>query len=272
MSSENTERRLGASEENTITDPNTGAVLTMDYGSSAEKANRNRLVDLFHNCPIPDHSVMANLGLFLTSKTLSRILFMDFLYRQCIDIQGVVMDFGTRWGQNMALFTSLRGIYEPFNRHKKIIGFDTFKGFPSLTERDGKSVMMEVGNISVTENYFEYLQELMEVQEADNSLSHIKKYDFAVGDATKQIHKYFENHPETIVALAYFDFDLYEPTKECLEALRPRLTKGSVIGFDELNDPDSPGETTALMDVFGLANIRLRRYRYASRVSYFIVE
>jgi hypothetical protein len=72
--------------------------------------------------------------------------------------------------------------------------------------------------------------------------------------------------------LAYFDFDLYKPTKECLEAIKPRLTKGSVVAFDELNDPDSPGETLALMEVFGLENITLKRYPYASRVSYFIVE
>ncbi len=42
--------------------------------------------------------------------------------------------------------------------------------------------------------------------------------------------------------------------------------------FDELNDPDSPGETTALMEVFGLNAVRLQRYRYASRVSFFVVE
>ena len=74
------------------------------------------------------------------------------------------------------------------------------------------------------------------------------------------------------MALAYFDFDLYEPTRKCLEAIRPRLVKGSILGFDELNDPDSPGETRALMEVFGLNNVRLRRFPHASRVSYFVVE
>ena len=44
------------------------------------------------------------------------------------------------------------------------------------------------------------------------------------------------------------------------------------MAFDELNDPDSPGETLALIEVFGLENIKLKRYPYASRVSYFIVE
>ncbi len=54
--------------------------------------------------------------------------------------------------------------------------------------------------------------------------------------------------------------------------IRPRLTKGSVVGFDELNDPDSPGETLALMEVIGLPNVRLKRFPHASRVSYFVVE
>jgi hypothetical protein len=244
----------------------------MNYGSEKENTVRDNLVQHFRKCPIPDDQVIMNLGMFLNSKSLSRILFMDFLYRQAIDIQGVIMDFGTRWGQNMSLFAAMRGIYEPFNRHKKIIGFDTFDGFPCVSKKDGMSEMIKQGNIKVTDEYLPYLDTLMSLQENDNPLGHIKKYDFAVGDACKTIHDYFKKHPETIVAMAYFDFDLYEPTKVCLEAIKPRLVKGSILGFDELNDPDSPGETAALMEVFGLNNIGLRRYRYASRVSYFIVE
>ena len=83
---------------------------------------------------------------------------------------------------------------------------------------------------------------------------------------------YLEENPETIIALAYFDFDLYEPTKVVLEAIKDRLVKGSIVGFDELNDHDAPGETRAVMEVLGLNNIRLERFRHASRTSYFVVE
>jgi hypothetical protein len=44
------------------------------------------------------------------------------------------------------------------------------------------------------------------------------------------------------------------------------------LGFDELNDPDSPGETLALMEVFGLNNISLKRISFTARTSYFVVE
>jgi len=245
------------------------------YRSSHEDKIRKRFVEHFRNCPIPDVDILLNLGLFLSSKNLSRILFMDFLYRQIVEVPGIAIEFGARWGQNLALFAAFRGIYDPFNRHRKIVGFDTFTGFPStsISNRDNRSALViQEGQLSCTSNYVDYLTTVMEYHEQDNPLSHIKKFELRAGDATKEIVKYLEEYPETIIALAYFDFDLYTPTKKCLEAIRGHLVKGSILGFDELNDRDSPGETLALNEVFGLNTINLRRWRYVSRASYFIVE
>jgi hypothetical protein len=243
-----------------------------DYSSGHETTIRQEIVGLLKNCPIPDDQIVSNLGLFLNSKNLSRILFMDHLFKQIVDIPGAVVEFGTRWGQNTALFSSLRGIYDPFNRHRKIIGFDTFTGFPEITPEDGKSEMMKKGNLTLTHAYFDYLTKIMEYHEQENPLAHIKKFELVQGDATIEIDKYFNKHPETIIALAFFDFDTYKPTKKCLQSIKSHVVKGSVLGFDELNDPDSPGETLALHEVFGLNNIRLKRHKFTSRTSYFIVD
>ncbi len=51
------------------------------------------------------------------------------------------------------------------------------------------------------------------------------------------------DNPQTIIALAYFDLALYEPTRKCLEAIRPHLVRGSILAMDELNSRDFPGET-----------------------------
>lgn len=242
------------------------------HTNSNEDSERRKLTKMLKNSPIPDDQVLSNLGLYLSSKDLSRILFMNFIYKKVINLQGVIFDFGTRWGQNLALFSAFRGIYEPFNRHKKIVGFDTFTGFPSINKKDGTSSLMKKGNIAVTNNYEAHLNKIMESHEALNPVSHIKKFELWRGDATIEIEKYFKKFPETIVALAYFDFDIYEPTKKCLEVIKPHLVKGSLLAFDELNDHDSPGETIALAEVFGLNNIKLRRFPYTSRISYFVVE
>ena len=243
-----------------------------DYASASEEQGREGLLDLLKNNPIPEEQLLSNIQLFIDSKNLSRILFMNELYKMAIDVQGVVMEFGTRWGPNAAQFAALTSIYEPFKRHKKIIAFDTFEGFPSVEKEDGNSDLMVPGQLALPDNYEEFLEKVMHLQESVNPLNHIKKFEVIKGDAITKLADYLQDHPETIVSLAYFDFDIYKPTKDCLDLIAERVTKGTVIGFDELNDPDSPGETTALMESFGLRNISLKRYRYASRVSYFIVE
>lgn len=242
------------------------------YSSEKEFKIREEIIELLKNTPIPTEQLLSNIGLFINSKNLSRILFMDFIFQKIVDVQGVVMEFGTRWGQNVALFSALRGIYDPFNRHRKIIGFDTFTGFPSVAAKDGSSEMMFQGNLALTKGYYEYLTKIMQYHEQESPQSHIKKFELIKGDATLEINKYLKKNPETIIALAYFDFDLYKPTKQVLLAIKPFLVKGSILAFDELNDPDSPGETLALKEVFGLNNIRLKRHPHTSRISYFVIE
>lgn len=243
------------------------------YRSKEEEDVRNSFAQHFRNCPIPDNDILQNLGLFISSKNLSRILFIDHIYKQILDVHGIVIEFGTRWGQNMSLFSALRGIYEPFNRHRKIVGFDTFTGFPDVSEKDSKSCsIMRKGGLACSDNYVEYLTKVIEFQEKDNPMGHIKRFEVIEGDAILELESYLKRHPETIIALAYFDFDIYMPTKKCLERIKSYIVKGSILAFDELSDHDSPGETIALSETFGLNNIRLKRYPYTSRVSYFVVE
>lgn len=243
------------------------------YRSEEEKVMREAFFEHFQKNPIPDNELLSNIGLFLSSKNLSRILYMHHIYTLITDVQGIIVEFGTRWGQNIALFSALRGIYEPFNRHRKIVGFDTFTGFPCITEKDAKDhEIIREGGFAVSPDYQRYLETLLELHEKDNPLSHIKKYELRAGDASVEIERYLQQYPETIIALAYFDLDIYEPTKACLTAIKPHLVKGSLLAFDELNDHDSPGETIALKEIMGLNSIRLKRYPYASRVSYFTVE
>lgn len=230
------------------------------------------LFQLFKKTPIAENELLSNLGLFITSKNLSRILFMDFLFRQITPIQGSIMEFGVRWGQNITLFSTLRALYEPFNRHRKVIAFDTFDGLRGIHKKDGAADFMKEGAYTVSENYDEYLSKILDLHEKMNPIPHFKKFYVQKGLAQVELKRFFEDHPETIVALAFFDLDLYKPTKECLLILKERLTKGSIIAFDELNEPECPGETLALKEVFGLDRYSIKRYPFASRVSYIVIE
>ncbi|NFE60769.1 crotonobetainyl-CoA--carnitine CoA-transferase [Clostridium botulinum] len=240
--------------------------------TESEYKKRDEFYDLFENTPIPKNEVLQNLGLYMNRQALSRILFMNDLYKKIVDVHGIAVEFGVRWGQNLALFESFRGIYEPYNYNRKIVGFDTFEGFKSLDKNDGQLDIIREGAYSVTENYEEYLEKILQYQESENPISNIKKYEIVKGDATKTIHNYLNDNPETIIALAYFDFDIYKPTKECLEAIKPYLTKGSVIGFDELNYHKFPGETIAFKEVFRLDKYKIRRSNISPLQAYIVIE
>jgi hypothetical protein len=44
------------------------------------------------------------------------------------------------------------------------------------------------------------------------------------------------------------------------------------VAFDELNCPEFPGETQALLETLGLAGVRLGRFPFDPHISYFVKE
>ena len=240
--------------------------------NSDEKDLQAQFASALKNTPLPDDELLPNLGLYLSSKSLSRILFFYELYQKIVQTHGVIIECGVRWGQTLSLLAALRGIFEPFNRHRKIIGFDTFAGFKGLSEVDGERCKCVDGSFSVSEDYQAYLENILTLQEGLNPISHLKKFELVSGDAAETIPQYFVDHPETIVSMVIFDFDIYQPTKAAMEAIKPYLFKGSVLVFDELCDDIFPGETVALNEVFGVNNLRIQRLPMTARISYAIIE
>jgi hypothetical protein len=56
-----------------------------------------------------------------------------------------------------------------------------------------------------------------------------------------------------------------------LELLLPRMPRGSIILFDELNMKLFPGETLALLEQVALNRFTLNRFPYATSMSYLTV-
>jgi hypothetical protein len=240
--------------------------------SEAEQTRRAAFVDLFEQAPLPREELLENLGLFLKRQDLGRMLFLAELYQRILPVDGIVIEFGVRWGRDLAHFVALRGLFEPFNYTRRIVGFDTFAGFPGVDTQDGDALAVVPGAYAVSEGYRPYLEEVLAHQEAESPIAHLRKFELVEGDAAVELERYLAEHPETVVAMAYFDMDVYAPTRACLEMLRPHLTRGSVLGFDELNCPDFPGETLALREVFGLDRLALRRSPLVSYPAYAVID
>lgn len=232
--------------------------------------NRMGIYDLLKNAPIPEDEIMNNIGLFLDRRIISRFLFIQEMYEHILPIHGSIFEFGVRYGQNLSLFTSMRGIFEPYNYNRKILGFDTWEGFPDTHDKDDKN-MWKKGDFSVPKGYESFLETVLLKHEQMAPIENIKKFELVKGDATQKIVEYLNNHQETIISLAYFDFDIYKPTRDCLEAIIPYLSKGAVIGFDEINVQEWPGETTALREILG-NKFQIRHSKYRANAGYIIFE
>src|SRR3954452_25367233 len=98
--------------------------------SEIQREVRGRHAELFESSPIPTTELLTNLGLYNRSSIVAKTLYLDELDRQIVKIPGVIMAFGVWWGANVALLLSLRAVHEPYNWTRKVIGFDTFTGYP----------------------------------------------------------------------------------------------------------------------------------------------
>src|SRR5206468_557278 len=59
---------------------------------------RNRQLELFRQTPLPPQELATNLGLYLRSTVVAKILYLNELYTNILHLPGVVMEFGCWWG------------------------------------------------------------------------------------------------------------------------------------------------------------------------------
>jgi hypothetical protein len=241
--------------------------------SPEEVRNRRLLAEIFDALPVDTSTLLySQMSLFQSRQDLSRMLLLSDLYRQFIlPSAGVIMEFGTFLGRNAALFTNLRATFEPYNFTRQMVVFDTFQGLAGVGSKDGKASVAVDGAYSVAAARSDYgatLERILELQEASAPLNHIRKFRIVTGDARETVKRYLDENPQTVIACAYFDMDVYEPTRSVLEAIKPHLHRQSLLVFDELNCREFPGETEAVKDSAGLKSLRLQRSPLHPWISY----
>jgi hypothetical protein len=247
---------------------------------SRQNATEDQSDSVIHDLLMSDRFTagerLRNLPLFMRQKDVAHILFMSSIYKKILTVPGYIAEFGVMWGRNLNLLHCLRECYEPYNHTRHLLGFDTFSGFVGTTSEDrvgsdAAGPLHRPGAYSVAAGHEEVLAHALAANEARSHLSHLRRFSLIKGDVTETIPKYLADNAHAIFALCYFDLDLYKPTKIVLDALRERLVRGSVLVFDEVLNPDHPGETQALQDALGLNTISLRRSALSGWKTYCVI-
>jgi hypothetical protein len=217
---------------------------------------------------------MENFPKFVSRQSMARYMALYEIFKLVVPVQGSVIECGVNWGGGLMMFAQLSAMLEPVNLQRRIVGFDTFAGFAELaaTDLQGASVNQELKAGGYAANSFDDLQHCITLYDANRFIGHVPKVSLVKGDASKEIPLFLEQHPYTVVSLLHLDFDVYEPTKVAIEHFVPRMPKGAVIVFDELNNTSWPGETRAVLDSLKLGALRVQRFPFEPHISYAVIE
>ena len=252
----------------TMHDPRTQARFDLD--------SREVLEDYFNSSPGSSTEKLENFAKYVPRQNLARFLARYEIFKLIKDVQGSIVECGVLFGGGLLSFAKLSTILEPYNFQRRVIGFDTFTGFPGIDaadlqgKPDRKSAHLKPQGFAAG-NAHEDILRAVKLYDMSRYLNHFPKVDVVKGDFAETAPRYLMDYPHLVVSCLYLDFDIYQPTKLALEHFLPRMPKGAVLVFDELNEEAFPGETIAVMEMLELGKLRVRRFDFEPRISYAVI-
>lgn len=239
--------------------------------TQVERDSASSVATIFERCTDSTQVKLENFTKYVRRQHLKRFLALYEMFKLALPVKGSIVECGVFRGFGLMAWAKLSAMLEPENLTRRIYGFDTFQGFPSIQQED-QSAFTDAKTGDLCSNSYDELTALIREYDRDRFLGHIPKVELVRGDIAATVPQFVSAHPHLVVSLLYLDADLYDPTKVALNAFLPRMPKGSVLVFDELDNPIWPGETAATLDVVGLSRLQLRRMEWDPYISYAIIE
>lgn len=240
------------------------------FSTEVERGIPGRIAEVFDSSNDELSVRLANFPRYARRQHVTRFAALYELFKLVLPVKGSVVECGVFRGFSFTTFAQLSAALEPNNLTRRIYGFDTFEGFAAVSSADApEKTGARTGDLS-SDSYDE-LSRFIEIYDDDRFLGHIPKARLIKGDVGETIPRFVQENQHLVVSLLFLDMDLYEPTATALEHFVPRMPKGSVLAFDELDNPIWPGETMALLDRLGMRDLELRRFAFDPYISYAVL-
>ncbi|HEY8164943.1 MAG TPA: TylF/MycF/NovP-related O-methyltransferase [Gemmatimonadaceae bacterium] len=242
-----------------------------DFKTDTEREVGPNVARIFSECADSIEVKLQNFPKYVRRQHLKRFLAMYELFKLAMPVKGSIIECGVFRGFGVMTWAKLSAMLEPENLTRRIYGFDTFDGFPTIGAQDrSKFANPAVGELASSS--YDELNQLIVEYDRDRFLGHISKVELVRGDIATSAPAFIESHPHLVVSLLFIDCDLYDPTQSALKAFLPRMPKGAVVAFDELDNPIWPGETLAAVDAGVVRNMKLKRFEWDPYIAYAVVE
>jgi hypothetical protein len=241
------------------------------FRTESEQQVGGNIARIFEACPDPIEIKLENFPKYVRRQHLKRFLAMYEIFKLALPVKGSVVECGVFKGFGVMSWAKLSAMLEPENLTRRIYAFDTFAGFPSVHEND-RTRVADVAPGGLYADSHDELLALVAEYDRDRFLGHIDKVHLVKGDVVETIPPFLEAHPHLVVSLLFLDMDLYEPTMAALRHFVPRMPRGALLVFDELDNPMWPGETMAALEAVGLGRLALRRFEWDPYISYAVLD
>lgn len=215
---------------------------------------------------------LSSFARFVPRQSIATFLARERMFQLIRDTHGHIVECGVFRGGGFFSWSHFSAIFEPYNHVRRIVGFDTFEGFPTVGTDDGVGDLPYKHAGGLATHAADEVREAIRLHDLNRPLGHMSRNELVIGDACMTIPQYIDDNKHLIVALLYLDFDLYEPTRIAIESFWPRMPKGGVLAFDELNQKQWPGETMALFDSIGIGSLRIQRFEFNPQISFAVKD
>lgn len=232
------------------------------------------LEEHFEKYEVSKREIWRNFAIYSRRVFMKRFLALYELYRQVANLPGDVVELGVYRGNSLMAFANFMEIRNMGDRHRRVIGFDNFKGFGSLDAKDGAE-KPEFGKTSGgfgSRDFEAPLRDAIAIFDADRFIPYKPRILLVKGDIEETVPRFVDGNPGTRIALLHFDADLYRPTLVALERLWPLVVPGGIVAFDEYGIPPWEGESRAVDEFFAGKALHLRRFDWTSNPGAYVVK
>jgi len=225
--------------------------------------------------------IMPYIGMFCSRMFFTRTIQQYEIFKLAKDRPGHILEVGVYRGESFFNWARFLEMHSMGDRQTRVIGFDTFEGFPTIhsedkskaNQKENSDVAVKPGGFHAGKRAYERIMELVDIFESDHFVPSCKRLEIVKGDVLETIPKYVKDNPGLRISILNLDLDIYEPTLCALKYIYPRVVSGGVVILDEYAQDKYPGESAAFDEYFGNNRPKVIKSHWVSNPSaYFIKE
>lgn len=227
----------------------------------------------FDRFDISPNEVSRNFAIYSRRFFLKRFLAHYELFRRTRNLPGDIIELGVYRGTSLMSWANFLEIFNMGDRQKQVFGFDNFKGFPELDQKDGREdpKTNKIPGGFDSSPFLDILKEAIGIFDSDRFIPHKPRVILVEGDITETLPEFIETRPGLRLSLIHIDCDIYQPSKIGLELLWPRLVPGGVLVLDDYSIRPWEGESAAVDEYFG-SSVKIHRFDWAQSPGGYIIK